>query len=122
MVLAELPGRVAKRLERRGKRTGLIRNTDISAGLADRRQARAERNLAGNEIGAAGRAACLRVIVGEDHPVGGELVEVWGLARHDSTVVGADIEPADIVAHDDEDIGLASRRGLLCLRNGSLNS
>src|SRR5262249_37925650 len=41
-----------------------------------------------------------------------QLVEVRRLARHDSAMVGADVEPADIVAHDDEDV----RRSLLLLR------
>ena len=107
MVLAELPGGVALRLERGGERAGLRRHADIGAGLADGRQAGAERNLAGDEVGAARRATGFGVVVGEPHAFGGQLVEVRRLAGHDALVIGADVEPADIVAHDDEDVGPA---------------
>src|SRR5262249_33176411 len=122
MVLAELPGGVAERFERRGKGARFIRNTDIGAGLADGGQAGAERDFSGDEIGAAGSAACFRVVVGKPHAISGELVEVWRLAGHDALMIDADIKPTYVVAHDDEDIGLASRRGLLRLRNGLLNA
>ncbi len=45
MVLAELPGGVALRLERGGERAGLGRDADVGAGLADGGQARAEREF-----------------------------------------------------------------------------
>jgi hypothetical protein len=122
MVLAELAGCVAERFERCGKRAGLVRDSDIGAGLADCRQACAERNLAGDEIGAAGRAARFSVVVGEAHAIGGELVEIRRLAGHDALVIGADVEPADIVAHDDQDVRLTPRRRLLRLRHGCFNS
>ena len=57
-----------------------------------------------------GRAARLGVVVGEAHALGGELVEVRRPAGHDALVVGADVEPADVVAHDDDDV----RTLLLC--------
>ena len=109
MVLAELAGLVAQRLQHGGERHGLVRHADIGAGLADRRQAGAQRQLAGDEVGAAGGAARLGIVVGEAHALGGELVEVRRLAGHDALVIGADVEPADIVAHDDEDVGLGPR-------------
>ena len=46
VVLAELPGGVALRLEGGGDRAGLVRHADVGAGLADGRQARAQGNLA----------------------------------------------------------------------------
>src|SRR6516225_2283822 len=100
MVFAELAGRVAERFERGREGASLIRNADIGSRLADRGHASAEWNLAGDEIGAAGGAARLGVIVSKAHAVGGELVEVRRLAGHDALVVGADVEPADIVTHD----------------------
>ena len=105
MVLAELAGGVALRLERRGEGAGLGRHAHVGAGLADGRQAGAQRDLAGDEVGAARRAARLGVVVGEHHALRGELVEVRRLAGHDAPVVGADVEPADVVAHDEEDVG-----------------
>ena len=81
VVLAELAGGVAHRLQRRGDGRRLRRQADRGAGLADGRQAGADRELAGDEVGPAGRAARLGVVVGEQHPLGGEPVEVRRPAR-----------------------------------------
>src|SRR5262249_20870216 len=64
------------------------------------------------EICATRRAARLGVIVGEQHAFRRQAVEVRRLPRHDSAMIGADVEPADVVAHDDENVG----RPLLLLR------
>src|SRR6516165_480683 len=122
MVLAELPGRVAERFERGSKRARLVRNTDIGAGLTNCSQSGAKRDLPGAEIGAAGGAARFGVVIGEAHAIGGKLVEIWRLAGHDALVIGADIEPADVVTHDHENIRLGARRRLLRLRDGRLNA
>ena len=105
VVLAELPGGVALRLEGGGERAGLRRDADIRSGLADGRQPGADRNLAGDEVGAARRATCLGVVVGEPHALASQLVEVRRLARHHALMVGADVKPTDIVAHDEQDVG-----------------
>ncbi len=105
MVLAELGGGVSHRLQSRGDRRGLVRNADRGAGLADRRQARADRQLAGDEVGATGGAARLRVVIGEAHALGSHLVEVRRGRIHQALVVGSDVHPPDIVAHNDDDIG-----------------
>ena len=65
VVLAELAGRVAHRLQRRGDGRRLGRHADRRARLADRGHAGADRELAGDEVGAARRAARLGVVVGE---------------------------------------------------------
>ena len=79
--------------------------------------------MPGDEVGAAGGAARFGVVVGESHALGGELVEVRRLAGHDALVIGADIEPADVVTHDDENVRLlAGRRCLLRLRDGLLHA
>src|SRR5262249_60240884 len=108
MVLAELPGGVAERFECRGKGARFIRNTDIGAGLADGGQAGAERDFSGDEIGAAGSAACFRVVVGKPHAIRGELVGVWRIAGHDVLMIGDVINPAYVVIHDDRGIMLVS--------------
>ena len=84
---------------------GLRRQAGRRAGLADRGHAGADRQLAGDEVGAARRAARLGVVVGEQHALGGDLVEVRRAARHHAAVVGADVPDADVVAHDDDDVG-----------------
>ena len=110
VILAELAGGVAHRLQRRRDRRCLRRHADRRARLADRREAGADRQLAGDEVGAPRRAACFSVIVGEAHAFGREAVEVGRAHRHDALVVRADIGPADIVAHDHDDVGLLARR------------
>ena len=76
------------------------------ASLADRGHAGADRQLAGDEVRATRRATCLGVVVGEQHAFLGDLVEVRRPAGHHAAVVGADIPHADVVAHDDDDVGL----------------
>ena len=110
VVLAELAGGVAHRLERGGDGHRLRRQADGGAGLADGGHAGADRQLAGDEVGAARRAARLGVVVGEQHALGGDLVEVRRAARHHAAVVGADVPDADVVAHDDDDVRLLLRR------------
>ena len=122
VVLAELSGGVAQRLQHGGDRHRLVGHADIGAGLADGRQARAYGQFAGDKVRAARRAARLGVVVGEQHAFGGQLVEVRRLAGHDAPMIGADIEPADIVAHDDKDVGLAGRRRLRLLLRLRLRS
>ncbi len=106
MVLAELPGGIALCLQDGGERHGLCRNTDVGPGLPDGRQPSADRQFAGDEVRSTRRAAGFGIVVGEAHPFGCKLVEVRRLPRHDALMIGADVEPADIVAHDDEDVGL----------------
>ena len=106
VVLAELAGLVAHRLEHGGERDGLGRHADGGAGLADRGQAGTDRQLAGDEVGTTRGAARLGVVVGEAQACRRQPVEVRRAARHDPLVVGTDVEPADIVAHDDQDVRL----------------
>ena len=124
MVLAELPGGVAHGLQHGGDGRRLRRHADRGAGLADGGQAGADRQLAGDEIGAAGGAARLGVVGVEQHALGGELVEVRRLAGHHAAVIGADVEPADIVAHDEEDVrlGVGLRERGSCARKDNCPS
>ena len=87
-----------------GDRHRLRRNACWRAGLADRGHAGADRQFAGDEVGAARRATRLGVVVGEQHAFGGELVEVRRAAGHHAAVVSADVPHADVVAHDDDDV------------------
>ena len=78
----------------------------VGAGLAHCRQAGTDRQLPGDEVRPARGAACLRVIVGEPHSFGCKLVEIRRSACHDALVVRTDVEPADVVTHDIDDVGL----------------
>ena len=79
---------------------------DLGARLADGGHAGADRQLAGDEVRATRRATCLGVVVGEQHSFFGELVEVRRAAGHHAAVIGADVPHADVIAHDEEDVGL----------------
>ncbi len=113
MVLAKLARGIAHRLQRGGDGRRFCGHSQRRAGLAHGGQARADRQLAGNEVGPAGRAARLGVVVGEHHPFMGETVEIGSLAGHHATVVGANVKPADVVAHDEDDVRLLARGGFL---------
>ena len=116
MVLAELAGGVALRLERGGNRAGFGRHADLGARLADRGHAGADGQFADDEVRATRRAACLGVVVGEQHAFLGQLVEVRRPPGHHAAMVGADVPHADVIAHDDEDVRLFARGGLLLHR------
>jgi hypothetical protein len=104
MVLTELTRGITHGLEHRSNGHRLWGYTDWRTGLADRGQTRADRELAGDEVSAAGRAACLGVVVSEVHALSGELVEVRRPICHHALVVGANIPDANVVAHDDDDV------------------
>ena len=121
MVLAELAGGVALRLEQLGDGRVFRLQADGGAGHADLREAGADRILAGDEAGAACGAALLRVVVGEEAAFVGDPVDVGGPVAHHAVAELADVPDADIVAPEDEDIGFfgghicrsLSRLGLL---------
>ena len=62
--------------------------------------------LAGDERRAAGRAALLAVGVGEPHPLVGDAVDVRRAVAHQPVAVAAQVRDADVVAPDDQDVGL----------------
>lgn len=112
VVLAELAGGVAERLQRLRDRHVAVLQSDRRTGDADLAEAGAQADLSGDEGRAPGRAAVLRVIVGEHHAFLGDAVDIRGLVADDAEPVGADIGLADVVPEDDEDVG-PGRRGLL---------
>src|SRR5215813_11119185 len=62
------------------------------------------------------RAALLSVVVGEHRAFLADAVDVGCLADHQAAVVDARLHPADVVAHDEEDVGLCLLLLLLLLR------
>ena len=121
MVLAELPGLVALRLQDGCQRHRLVRQADIRARLAHRGQPRAQRQFAGDEVRPPGGATRLGVVVREHHPLGRKPVQVRRPAGHHAAMIRADIEPAHVVAHDHENVGLAHGRlglGRRCRNRG----
>ena len=107
MVLAELAGGVAERLEQFGDGRVFLLQADRRAGHADLGQAGADRVLPGDEAGAAGGAALLAVVVGERHAFFGDAVDVRGPVAHHAAAVVADVPHADVVAPENEDVRLS---------------
>ena len=104
MVLAELAGDVAVRLEQFGDGGVLRLKSDIGSGHPHLGQPCAERVLAGNEGGTARGAALLGVVVGEGHAFVGDTVDVGRAVAHLAAAVVADVPPADVVAPEDQDV------------------
>src|SRR5215470_15988507 len=124
MVLPELASRVAERFHDIPHAWIKWPETEFGPGQADLGQAGADRRLPGDEGRAACGAALLAVPIGEDRTLPADAINVGRAIAHDSKIVGADIEPADVVTHDEQDVRLTSRwrRCLLlclCLRDCS---
>ena len=104
VVLAELAADVALRLEQFGDGRVFRLQAELRPGQSDLGEPRADRRLPRDEGGAPGGAALLPVPVGEHRAFLGDPVDVGGLIPHDAVVVGADVEPADVIAPDDENV------------------
>lgn len=114
VVLAELTGAVALGLEQLGD-GGILRPVaQVGAGQSHLAQAGAVHALATDEGGAAGGAALLGVIVDELGAFLGHPVDVGGLVPHQALAVAAQIALADVIAPENQDVGLAV--GHWCLR------
>ena len=122
VVLAELRGVVAMRLERLRDGDVAILQAHRGARHADLGQAGAAWRLARDEARPSGRAAVLRVVVREYRAFLGDAVDVRrGVADH-AAGVGADVRLPDVIAEDHQDVWFL--RGCvalgLCLPRGSL--
>src|ERR1700745_2810195 len=118
MVLAELSCHVAERLEQFGKRRVLVRKPLLGSRQTHFQQTGAHRTLASDKRGTARSARLLAIVVGEDRPLVGDAVDVGRAVAHLATIVGADVPVADVIGHDDEDVGRGPR-GLLGERRRS---
>jgi hypothetical protein len=110
VVLAELPGRVAQRLEQLGDRDVLGLQADVGAGHPDLAQPGAEHALAGDERRTPGGAALLAVGVGEPHPLARDAVDVRRAVAHQPVAVATQVGDPDVVAPDHQDVRLLGVR------------
>src|SRR4029077_15674996 len=112
MVLAELAGVVAEIAQEPCER----RCAGAQVGWAPRELRRdhagAQRMHSCEERIASRRAALLGVVVGELRAFLPNAVDVRGFPNHQALVIDARLHPTDVVAHDEQDIGLLLR--LLC--------
>jgi len=104
VVLAELAGRIAQRLEHLGQRRVLGLQTDLRPGQPDRRQPHPDRVLAGNEGRPTGRAGRFGIVIHEDHALIGNAVDVGRRTAHHAPVIRRDVPHPDVIAPDDQDV------------------
>ena len=107
VVLAELAGGVAEITQEPCKRRGAGLQIGRAAGQLWRDHTGTHRIHAGEEGIAAGRAALHRHIVHEHCAFMPDAVDVGRFPDHQAAMVDARLHPADVVAHDEEDVGLA---------------
>ena len=107
VVLAELAGGVAEIEQELGERRGAGPQIGRAAGQLRRDHARAQRIHAGEEGIAPGGAALHGDVVHEDRALVPDAVDVGRFPDHQAAVVDARLHPADVVAHDEQDVGLA---------------
>ena len=107
VVLAELARHVALCLQQRGDGRVFLLHALRGARQADLGEARADRRLPGDERGTTGSATLLAIPVGEHRALACEAVDVRRPVTHHALVIGADVEAADVVTPDHEDVRLA---------------
>ena len=105
VVLAELAGGVAQGFQQFGNGGILGPQAHVGSRHAHLAEAGAEDALAGDEGRAAGSAALLAVVVGEDHALVGDAVDVRGAVAHHALAVAAEVPHADVIAPEDENVG-----------------
>ena len=115
MVLAELAGVVAEIEQDLGDRRGAGTQVGRAARQLRRDHAGAQRMHAGEEGIPPRRAALLGVVVREQRTFLADAIDVGRLADHQAAMVDARLHNADVVTHDEEDVGFL-RRLLLCHR------
>src|SRR5262245_5867688 len=111
VVLAELAGVVAEIEQELGDRRRAGPQIGGASRQLRRDHAGAHRIHAGEEGIAPGGAALHGDVVHEDRTLVPDAVDVRRLADHQAAVVDARLHPADVVAHDEEDVGLLLLRG-----------
>ena len=105
MVLAKLTRHVTLLFEQHGDGRIFYPHAFRRTGQTDLGQAGTHRRLAGDKCGAAGRATLLSVPVGKYCTFFRNTVDIRRLVTHDAHVVGADVELADIITPDNQDVG-----------------
>ena len=106
VVLAELAGVVAEIEQELGERRSAGPQIGRAARQLRRDHAGAQRMHAGEEGVAPRRAALLGIVGHEDRAFVADAIDVGRFADHQAAVVDARLHPADVVAHDEQDVGL----------------
>ena len=104
VVLAELAGGIALRLEQFGDGRIFLLQADRRAGHPDLGQARADGVLAADEARTTGGTALLRIVVGECHAFLCNAIDIRRLIAHHAATEMADIPHADVVTPQNQDV------------------
>src|SRR6516165_3008626 len=106
MVLAKFAGRVAEVAQEYCERWGARLQVGRAARKLRRDHARAHRIHAGEEGIAPGGAALHGHVVHEDRAFVADAIDVWGFTDHQAAMIDMRLHKADVVTHDEEDVGL----------------
>ena len=106
MVFSKLSGRISQRFHDVGYRRIFRSETDVGSRQTNFGQAGSYWRLSGYKCGAAGGTALLTIPVGEECAFFGDAVDIRRAVSHHAQVIGADVEPANVVSHDEKDVGL----------------
>ena len=110
VVLAELASVVAEVQQELGQRRSARPQVGRTARQLRRDHARAQRIHAGEEGISSGRATLHGNVIHEDRALVPDAVDVGRFADHQTTMVNARLHPADVITHDEQDVGFLSRR------------
>ena len=110
VVLAELAGVIAEVVQELGERGRAGPQIRWAARQLRRDHAGAQWGHAGEESVAPGRAALLGVVAHKLGALVANAVNVGRFAESETSLVADDLHPADVIAHDEEDVRLLLRR------------
>jgi hypothetical protein len=105
VVLAEFSRVVAQVQQEFGERRRARQQVTGGAGQLGHDHARPQRMHAGEESRATSGAALLGIISHESRAFIREAINVRGLTDHKPLVISGDVHDADVVAHDEQDVG-----------------
>ena len=114
MILAELTGIVALIEQKLRDRRRARPQPGRAAGQLRRNHSCAQRMHAGEEGVAPGGAALLGIICHEERAVIADAIDIRRLADHQTAMINTRLHDADVVAHDEDDVGLAGGRLCRC--------
>src|SRR6188768_2941677 len=109
MIFTKLAGAVTQGLEQVGDGRIFGRDAVLVPGHADGQKTGPEGMLTQNERGASSGAALLSISIAEDGALVRDAIDVGRTAAHHAAVVGAHVPVANIIAKDDQDVGLLAR-------------
>ena len=105
VILAELAAVVAEIAQEPRER----RRAGLQVGGASRKLGRNHASAQGMHAGekgiAPGGSALLSVVVHESRAFAGNPVDVWRFPDHQALMIATRLHPADVIAHDEQDIG-----------------